>query len=61
MGAWSKRVPTDERVYEKHESVPHNPKIADVSFRSGNVEAFQSARMDAKSIYLCCDTVSMDK
>ncbi len=24
----------DERVYEKHESVPHNPKIADVSFRS---------------------------
>lgn len=39
MGAWSKRVPTDERVYEKHESVPHNPKIADVSFRSGDVEA----------------------
>lgn len=39
MGAWSKRVSTDERVYEKHESVPHNPKIADVSFRSGDVEA----------------------
>lgn len=39
MGAWSKRVPTDERVYEKHESVPHNPKIAYVSFRSGDVEA----------------------
>ncbi len=32
LGAWSKRVPTDERVYEKHESVPHNPKIADVFF-----------------------------
>ncbi len=40
MGLWSKRVPTDERVYEKHESVPHNPKIADVSFRSGDVEAW---------------------
>ena len=40
MGSWSKRVPTDERVYEKHESVPHNPKIADVSFRSGDVEAW---------------------
>lgn len=40
MGAWSKRVPTDERVYEKHESVPHNPKIADVFFRSGDVEAW---------------------
>ena len=40
MGSWSKRVPTDERVYEKHESVPNNPKIADVSFRSGDVEAW---------------------
>ena len=40
MGSWSRRVPTDERVYEKHESVPHNPKIADVSFRSGDVEAW---------------------
>lgn len=39
-GSWSKRVPTDERVYEKHESVPNNPKIVDVSFRSGDVEAW---------------------
>ena len=27
-------------IYEKHESVPHNPKIADVSFRSGDVESW---------------------
>ena len=40
MGTWSKRVPTDERIYEKHESVPNNPKIADVSFRSGDVESW---------------------
>ena len=40
MGEWSKRVPTDITVYEKHESVPHNPKIADVSFRSGDVESW---------------------
>ena len=40
MGEWSKRVPTDRSVYEKHESVPHNPKIADVSFRSGDVESW---------------------
>lgn len=40
MGSWSKHVPTDERVYEKHESVPNNPKIADVSFRSGDVESW---------------------
>lgn len=40
MGSWSKRVPTDERVYEKHESVPNNPKMADVSFPSGDVESW---------------------
>ncbi len=31
---------TDDRVYEKHESVPHNPKLADVSFRFGDVESW---------------------
>lgn len=40
MGDLSKRVPKDERIYEKHESVPHNPKIADVSFRLGDVESW---------------------
>lgn len=40
MGSWSKRVPTDERVYEKHESVPNNPKITDASFCSGDVESW---------------------
>ena len=40
MGSWSKRVPADERVYNKHECVPYNHKIADVSFRSGDVEAW---------------------
>lgn len=40
MGDWPRRVPTDESVYEKHESVPHNPKISDVSFRAGDVEAW---------------------
>lgn len=39
MGTWLKRVPTDERIYEKHESVPNNPKIADVSFGLGDVES----------------------
>ena len=40
MGTWSKQVPTDKRIYEKHASVPYNPKIADVSFRSGDVESW---------------------
>ena len=54
MGEWSKRVPTDVSVYEKHESVPHNPKIADVSFRSGDVESwgrgFLKIKADCKKI-----------
>ena len=54
MGSWSKRVPTDERVYEKHESVPNNPKLADVSFRSGDVESwgrgFLKIKADCKTI-----------
>ena len=40
MGTWPQRVPKDERVYDKHESVPNNPKIADVAFRSGDVESW---------------------
>ena len=39
-GDWPSRVPSDKRVYQKHDSIPHNPKMADVSFRSGDVEAW---------------------
>lgn len=49
MGEWSKRVPTDITVYEKHESVPHNPKIADVSFRSGDVESWGRGYLKIKA------------
>lgn len=51
MGSWSKRVPTDERVYEKHESVPNNPKLADVSFRSGDVESWGRGFLKIKADY----------
>ena len=49
MGDWSRRVPTDERLYLKHESVPHNPKIADVSFRSGDVESWGRGYLKIKA------------
>lgn len=49
MGEWSKRVSTDMTVYEKHESVPHNPKIADVSFRSGDVESWDRGFLKIKA------------
>lgn len=54
MGTWPQRVPKDERVYDKHESVPNNPKIADVAFRSGDVESwgrgFLKIKAECKSI-----------
>lgn len=40
MGEWSKRVPTGYTLYQKYESVPHNPEIADVLFGSSNIEAW---------------------
>jgi ATP-dependent DNA helicase RecG len=49
MGEWSKRVPTDISIYERHESVPHNPKIADVSFRSGDVESWGRGYLKIKA------------
>lgn len=49
MGSWPKRVPTDEKLYEKHESVPSNPKIADVSFRSGDVESWGKGFLKIKA------------
>lgn len=54
MGTWPQRVPKDERVYDKHESVPNNSKIADVAFRSGDVESwgrgFLKIKAECKSI-----------
>ena len=64
MGSWSKRVPTDERVYEKHESVPNNPKIADVSFRSGDVESwgrgFLKIKAECKTINAPLPTIDAE-
>lgn len=64
MGSWSKRVPTDERVYEKHESVPNNPKLADVSFRSGDVESwgrgFLKIKAECKTIKAPLPTIDAE-
>ena len=64
MGSWSKRVPTDERIYEKHESVPYNPKLADVSFRSGDVESwgrgFLRIRTECQKIHAPLPTIDAE-
>lgn len=54
VGSWSNNLPIDNALYEKHESVPHNPKIADVFYRSGEIESwgrgFLKIRLECEAI-----------
>lgn len=40
-GQWPDKIDV-ARVYERHPSLPHNPKIADVFYRSGEIESWGS-------------------
>ena len=40
-GQWPDRIDVD-KVYERHPSIPHNPKMADVFYRSGEIESWGS-------------------
>lgn len=42
-------MPKDESVCDKHESVPNNPKIVDVAFRSGDVESWDRVFLKIKA------------
>ena len=54
VGSWPNNLPIDNTLYEKHESVPHNPKIADVFYRSGEIESwgrgFLKIRLECEAI-----------
>lgn len=39
-GTWPTSIPLDDTLYQKHESIPYNPKIADVFYRSGEIESW---------------------
>ena len=37
-GKWPDNLPVD-KIYEKHSSIPYNPKIADVFYKAGEIES----------------------
>ena len=40
-GQWPERIEVN-KVYERHPSIPHNPKMSDVFYRSGEIESWGS-------------------
>lgn len=40
VGLWPTSIPVDDTLYQKHESIPYNPKIADVFYRAGEIESW---------------------
>lgn len=39
-GKWSKELPFDSILFEKYESIPYNPRMADVFYMSGEIESW---------------------
>ena len=40
-GRWPRQIDVS-KVYERHPSIPHNPRMADVFYRSGEIESWGS-------------------
>ncbi len=40
VGLWPASIPLDDTLYQRHESIPYNPKIADVFYRAGEIESW---------------------
>lgn len=40
VGIWPESIPVDDALYQRHESIPYNPKIADVFYRAGEIESW---------------------
>lgn len=40
VGSWPASIPLDDTLYQRHESIPYNPKIADVFYRAGEIESW---------------------
>lgn len=53
-GKWPISIPLDESLYQKHESVPHNPLIADAFYKTGEIEAWGTGFLKIKKE---CDAV----
>lgn len=53
-GKWPDKIEV-AKIFERHPSVPHNPKIADVFYRSGEIESWGSG---FEKIKMECDRAS---
>lgn len=53
-GKWPKELPLDEALYEKHESLPSNPRMADVFYKSGEIESWGTGFLKIKGE---CDSI----
>lgn len=40
VGIWPESIPVDNELYQRHESIPYNPKVADVFYRAGEIESW---------------------
>lgn len=40
VGIWPEGIPMDDALYQRHESIPYNPKVADVFYRAGEIESW---------------------
>lgn len=54
VGTWPESIPLDDTLYQRHESIPYNPKVADVFYRAGEIESwgrgFLKIRLECEKI-----------
>ncbi len=51
---WPESIPVDAALYQRHESLPYNPKVADVFYRAGEIESwgrgFLKVRLECEKV-----------
>ena len=54
VGIWPESIPVDIALYQRHESLPYNPKVADVFYRAGEIESwgrgFLKVRLECEKV-----------
>ena len=54
VGIWPESIPVDDALYQRHESLPYNPKVADVFYRAGEIESwgrgFLKVRLECEKV-----------
>jgi len=55
IGKWPEQLPLNENLYQKHESIPRNPILADAFYMSGEIEAWGTGFLKIKGE---CDEIN---